>query len=371
MSDLKPLVLQILPTLSLGGAERFAVELASRLPDFGYETELISLFDGGSMLDEVQKRGIAYTQLLSNHKGSRIELVKKLQSHFFPKGTSEDHRRPVIVHTHLFGPDFWTAIARTFHAFEKQPPFFVSTEHSLNRDDSVARVFARRWSKSRFDVCVAISSAVHRYLNLGMNVPPHCLADIDGMRFVSGELRPDAPFNDPPRFISVGRLVEVKGIHTVLHALANVHEPWHYTVVGSGPKAREWQELAEHLGMASRVEFIGETTDIVELLRSSDCFLFPSRWEGLGSAAIEAASLGLPVLASDIPSLESIFSKSQRISALDVAAWTAAIRELLVHPEEVLASARKSAPSISKRFDPETVSKKYAELYQEILKERE
>ena len=398
MSDSKPLVLQILPTLSLGGAERFAIELATHLPSYGFDTRIISLFDSGPLLDEVRKRGIAYEQLLESHGGSRVELVKKLASVIYGGKSSlvrsvrsvrsvrlgreevrtneptnqRTERSPAIVHTHLFGSDFWTAVVKTIRSpiSDLRSPIFISTAHSVDRDDGFARRLARGWAAKRFDRCVGISKTVEDYLAKDLGVRHDRIIGIDGMRFVSGDTRGEVPFHDPPRFVSVGRLVSLKGLDTTLRALAAIQDPWQYTIVGSGPVLREWRELSERLGITSRVHFISATSDIASILQSSDCFLFPSHWEGLGSAAIDAASVGLPVLASDLPSLQSVFPKSQRVRIGDTNAWTNAIRELLAHPEEILTSARKRAPAISTRFDPETVTKKYAELYQGILKNK-
>ena len=68
--------------------------------------------------------------------------------------------------------------------------------------------------------------------------------------------------------------------------------------MGKGSLERELQELAESLDIADRVRIMGFQTDVKELLWMSDCFAFPSKREGLGLAALEGMSAGLPLITS-------------------------------------------------------------------------
>jgi glycosyltransferase involved in cell wall biosynthesis len=60
-------------------------------------------------------------------------------------------------------------------------------------------------------------------------------------------------------------------------------------------------ELRDRLGLAETVRFLGARTDVPELLCAADLFVFPSRWEGLSVAVLEAMALEAPIVASDIP----------------------------------------------------------------------
>ena len=60
------------------------------------------------------------------------------------------------------------------------------------------------------------------------------------------------------------------------------------------------KERFRALGVLDRVRFSGERQDIPRLLKGADLFLFPSLWEGLPGALLEACAAGTPVLASDI-----------------------------------------------------------------------
>lgn len=362
-----PLVLQVIPTLGMGGAERFVIELCARLPAHGFRTRLVVLFDRGPLWQDVRERNLRWVQAVPSHATGRLHLISRLRRMIY----SEADRCPVIVHTHLFGSDVWTMAARSvermMHPGAKQP-IFISTAHNIDHEDGSLRRRVRQWAVRKYDRVIGVSEDVRRYAIEDLGVSTSRASAIDGMVFLSSS-RPPVPFQDPPRLLTVARLVPQKGIETALRALSNVPPPWKYDIVGDGPLLRDLKELAERLGIASRVRFLGVRNDVPERLADADLFLFPSRWEGLGSAALEAAAAGLPALVSDLPSLQSAFPASQRLPIGDAGAWSKAIRAVLRSPDQVLESARRRAPLIAERFDPNRIVKQYAEAYKTLLRE--
>jgi glycosyltransferase involved in cell wall biosynthesis len=97
-----------------------------------------------------------------------------------------------------------------------------------------------------------------------------------------------------------GRLHRFKGLEVALHALAVLPE-WRLVLVGSGPDEARLRRLARELGVEARVDFHGAASqhELWRVLAAGDVFLLPSLKEGGGFAAVEAATLGLPVVAFD------------------------------------------------------------------------
>jgi glycosyltransferase involved in cell wall biosynthesis len=361
-----PLVLQIIPSLSAGGAERFVIELASRLPAFGYRTKIIVLFEGGPLRAVLRERGLSWVQLMDSVHSNRWNLMHRLSGLIQEE---EIARRPAIVHTHLFGADFWTA-ASQIGCSRRTRPALISTAHGLDIDDSLTRRMARRVIAPAFDRVVSVSDEVKKYMVKTLGVSLKRAMTIDGMCLFQPSVRSNHLLHEPPHFVTVSRLIPDKGIETTLRALASVPPPWRYTIVGEGPQERDLKELAERLGIASRVEFLGVTLDVSSVLQSADFFLFPSRSEGLGSAALEAAWAGVPVLTSDLDPLRSVFPSAQRLPIDNVSAWVGAIKLALANSSEMLASAAVLAPKIASRFHPDVVTEQYARLYGDMLRER-
>lgn len=70
-------------------------------------------------------------------------------------------------------------------------------------------------------------------------------------------------------------------------------------LLGEGPRMQEMQELAQKLEIDKRVLFLGNKIDAYKYYQAMDCFVYPSRYEGLPGTVVEAQASGLPVLMSD------------------------------------------------------------------------
>jgi glycosyltransferase involved in cell wall biosynthesis len=78
----------------------------------------------------------------------------------------------------------------------------------------------------------------------------------------------------------------------------------------------ELHDLVRRLGLAGSVTFLGQRQDVPELLCGADVFVFPSRWEGLGSVLLEAMALEIPVVAADIPPVREVLGNDGELAAL-------------------------------------------------------
>ena len=85
---------------------------------------------------------------------------------------------------------------------------------------------------------------------------------------------------------------------------------WHLAIAGQGAQRSELEDLAAGLGVSSRLHFKGElsASQLSEFLRSLDAFVFPSRLETFGLAAVEAAQAGNPVVCNDLPVLREVLA---------------------------------------------------------------
>ncbi|MGI8770074.1 MAG: glycosyltransferase family 4 protein [Acidobacteriaceae bacterium] len=102
-----------------------------------------------------------------------------------------------------------------------------------------------------------------------------------------------------PKFVFIGSLVDWKGVHFALRALAQVPEA-ELHVVGSGPMRASWRNLAYELRIGHRVHFHGWLTQqqCAEQLRHATALVLPSVCECGGAVVLEAMALGRPVIAT-------------------------------------------------------------------------
>jgi len=101
--------------------------------------------------------------------------------------------------------------------------------------------------------------------------------------------------------LSVGHLIERKGHHLVIEALARLPAA-RLVIVGGGPERAALQELAVRTGNADRVCFAGELAhaELPPLYRAADALVLASSREGCANVLLEAMACGTPVVATPV-----------------------------------------------------------------------
>ena len=131
-----------------------------------------------------------------------------------------------------------------------------------------------------------------------------------------GSLRDGRAGGDPVRLLSVGRLVEKKGMDVLIEALARLPSglAWRLDHVGVGPLSSAMRRLAERRGLSPRIRWHGPLTqeEVLRRYREADLFVLSSRIardgdrDGLPNVLMEAQSQGLPVLASTLSAIPEL-----------------------------------------------------------------
>lgn len=112
-----------------------------------------------------------------------------------------------------------------------------------------------------------------------------------------------------PRLFSAGRIVHQKGLDLALRALVGLKDlDWEWRIAGDGPQLEFLKRLAQELGIAERIRFLGwqSREQLIQHYQQANLFLFPSRHEGMPNAVLEAMASGLPVIASRIAGSEEL-----------------------------------------------------------------
>ncbi|MFZ2803637.1 MAG: glycosyltransferase [Patescibacteria group bacterium] len=354
----KTRVVQVLPTLAGGGTERLAYELARRLSTLGFEVQTVALFGGGELEPLFREAGLPLLIIPRRGFGwfrAAHELVSVLR-----------RERPQAVQTHLFGADVIGAYA----AWRSNVRVIISTEHNVNLDHGPIKRAIKRIVSHLFTAYIAVSPEVKRYMADVERIPAEKVRVIpNGIDMARVIPRPPGPFHDIPKLLIVGRLASQKGQDVLFKALALVKRPWSLDVVGTGEREPELKALAERLEIASRIRWLGFRSDVPQMLSESDIFCFPSRWEGLGLAFLEAAAAGVPVVASDLPVFHEMLDASQAAYAPvgDVPAFAHAFDALLQDPIPYVRRAYEAALIVHGQFSIDGMVASYADLYTELL----
>jgi len=171
---------------------------------------------------------------------------------------------------------------------------------------------------------------------------------------------------------SVGRLHPNKCLDAAIGLLAG--EPkWHLALAGQGPDEARLRQLADELLVSDRVHFIGEISPerVGEFLASLDVFVFPSRAETFGLAAVEAASFGIPTVVRDLPVLQEVLSVEGKPAALFVDAsdnekLSAAVSRILAD-KNLRDELRRTGKGLASRYTVDAMVGEYARVLDETI----
>lgn len=168
-----------------------------------------------------------------------------------------------------------------------------------------------------------------------------------------------------PILVTVAKLVERKGIDTVIRAMPSILEQFptcRYFVVGDGPQRKSLRELSETLGIAANVELLGRVDDLKKnrVYEASDIFLMVSRsdasgaQEGFGISFLEANLNGLPVIGSRCGGIGEAVEDGVNgilVDPLDPSQVSAAVISLLGNPSERKRLAEGGQRRIREKFN--------------------
>ncbi|MCK0147054.1 glycosyltransferase [Arenibacter sp. F26102] len=107
--------------------------------------------------------------------------------------------------------------------------------------------------------------------------------------------------NSCVRYITIGRLVEVKGHLRILKALSKISFDYSYTIIGEGPLKDDIFKAIIDYGIQDKIIYIPFTSEVSKYLMESDLFLQGSFVEGFPNAVLESCAVGTPVLAFNAP----------------------------------------------------------------------
>jgi len=176
-------------------------------------------------------------------------------------------------------------------------------------------------------------------------------------------------FNTKISFISVGSVSYNKGVDRLLVALSLIkHESWNIRFVGDCTPAykQQLQKSALLLDIADRIEFVGYSSKIDEMMLESDGFILLSRGETFGMVYIEAMNCGLPVIAWNIPVLKELLPEGNVVMS-DNDDIKRVFPEIYSSQQSYQELSLKNRNFVKNNFSLDKIYFKYRNLYDKIL----
>jgi glycosyltransferase involved in cell wall biosynthesis len=262
--------------------------------------------------------GTMLTALLDAiHPGEKLSLGSRAKlpgQAFMAIGVARRLRGNNVRHIHAHFAHAPATIA--MYAAQQLRVAFSFTGHANDLFQRRA-LLKRKLQRAAFVACI---SEWHRELYRGIvpgtvNKYPviRCGVDVDSWTPRDHSDRAIPP-EQAVKVLTVCRLVEKKGIDTLIRGLAKLNRPWRLTVAGDGPDRERLQSLAKETGCQDRIEWLGAVSNSVvsDLLKEADIFVLPCRQDSKGDrdgipvVLIEAMAAGVPVISGDLPAIQEL-----------------------------------------------------------------
>lgn len=183
------------------------------------------------------------------------------------------------------------------------------------------------------------------------------------------EKRRELGLGDALTFGHVGRFNDQKNHVFLVEAFAQYHASHpdsRLLLVGEGVLQLQIERQTRDAGIADSVSFLGLRSDVPELLQAMDCFLLPSRFEGLPLAMVEAQAAGLVCLCADTVSPQTdLGACAFSFLPLRVADWVDAMARVAPEPDRT----KSAAIVVSRGFDSRTQAENMQAFYLKCVEE--
>lgn len=319
MSERPLRVMQVIPDLRVGGAERVAVTLANGLTEAGHEVQLLTIRGGGPQEECLRKDLGVQLRVLGIQRASVKQplafarSVRKLRTAF---DEALLDFRPDVVQTHIPEDDLLASDSVRRTGIGVHVPLVHSLQFHLHRDKMDLRGRARlhmfRRMLTRTRSVWAVSGAVARAIEEHAGYPAdqttvlHNGVDLRAYEQLPTRAEAKAALGlptDAPLVLGVGRLHPAKNFPMLVRASAAVlrAEPkTRFALVGEGEERARIEAEIDAQGVADSWTLLGQRSDVPRCLAAADAFVQPSDWEGFPVAVVEAMAAELPIITTDV-----------------------------------------------------------------------
>jgi len=362
-------ILYLITKTELGGAQSHVGDLCEY---FSKQNEVVVMsYPGGWLEDECKKLNVKF--IPNTYFSNSINPVNLF------KATSEIKKvlnieKPDIVHCHSSGAGFFGRLAIK----NLVPTLFTAHGWGFNTGVPFLQkwiaIFSEKFVSRYSEKIISVSEFVK---NLGLK---YKIAGKEKFEVVYNGVGVDKSIkengNGKIKIIFVGRLAEPKNPLVLLKAYNQLQndlkEKTEVNIIGDGPKKKELELFIEE-GNLKNINLLGSLhrEQVFDRLNKSDIFVLVSAYEGLPYTILEAMSVGLPIIASDVGGIKEMVENDVNGFLLK----NNSVKELKIVLEKLIEDkglrermGKKSIEVVLEKFSIEKMLKQTKDLYNKILK---
>lgn len=381
-------ILQLLPTLSQGGAELYVLRLAKLQVGGPIKSVVCSFLRGRPVEDLLHEAKIPLELLALPRHSIRnpFKAIRDWRRIYQAVKKVASHHKIDLIQTHLSDSD-WIGlmvgralkipVVLTFHSSKLLPP-----ERNPRELRSRFRIALQSKFYRRADALIAVGAEVRDSLLNFPGVAPekvHLIPSAIEMppepseqrRAEMREQNAEIISGHSPILSAVGRLVPSKGHDRLIEMMPALLEElpqarlW---IIGDGPERTQLASLIEQMNLSNSVCLLGGRNDVPDLLAASDVFVTGTRREGLGLAVAEGMAAGLPVVGFKVTGIVDILEHERNgfmVEDGNLAGFAESIIRLQGEPglsKAMGAEGRRTADAFDVRHSREKTESVYRKL---------
>lgn len=359
-------ILQVITSLSTGGAEKLISEITPMLRDKGHQVDVLA-FDGAET---------AFKKALID-KGIKVYSFGKecnVYNPLFIFRLAKMMKNYDIVHTHNTAPQLFAAVGSVLCSV-----VLCTTEHTTSNRRRDWKWYAPidKWMYSRYSKVICISDSTEHnlrdFIKDYSNKICTILNGINITRYTQAvPVNKCTISNYPERKVvaMVAGFRYQKDQETLIRAFNNLPEDYELWLIGDGERRAMIEQCIKDNHLEDRVVLLGLRSNIPSILKSVDLVVQSSHWEGFGLAAVEGMAAGKPVIASDVEGLAQVVEGAGLLFPLgDDKQLSVIIKQLLDNKDYYKHIATKCLKR-AQMFDIQKMVDAYNEVYEGLINKR-
>ncbi|MCC8358743.1 glycosyltransferase family 4 protein [Salinimicrobium sediminilitoris] len=375
-------VLFVIDTINGSGAERSLVEISQHFEK--YTPVFVHLYKGDQLKPNLEESGIKVYSL--NIPGPRnfSKAAKELEKTY-------DKEKPDIIHSTLFRSDAVTRKLKSKYDIPLVSSFVNNSYNKLRFQNQPLSMqlklklvqFYDTYTSKKVDFFISNSETIKTSKAKSTNVNLDKVKviyrgrDVDKFANVGKTeeligLKRSLGIINQNVLLNVSRLIERKGQLDLVNAMPAILKKFPDTVLliaGHGVFEEKLKNRTKELGIEDKIKVLGRRRDVPQLLAIADLFVYPSYFEGLPGALIEAMLSEKIIVCSDIPeNMECVNDKSAIIFKRgNVEYLTQNVVKVLGNRQQFEPLGKEARKIAVKKFDIDKVAMEYEKTYDQLL----